>query len=239
MENATKALFTFAIVTTFIASLASLFGWQITQLGIVLQPWRTDSPLLFGLLLLFVGNFHYYTKIIEPAGETPEQTVLTLVGMVMMAALPIILVLEHLTPLRFFALTVYGALVVAKNYNLTSRFTAHDPLIYRIWTRRAILQTAICFGGAILFYVLMEPRFRPWLFDRFVDVSSRSFKPALGEIINLTFNLSFALVMLILYILHQKDLSDTKAVAVGNLPDLSPLKNEVSRRDRKRNRRRR
>jgi hypothetical protein len=209
LASANQALFNFTVVFMLIALIGALFGIDISQTGITVSPTRPDLPLIGGLLLLFIGNYNYYVHIIRPKEESPHEALVSLVGMLVMASLPLIVLWEPLRPWRYLAIAVYGALVVVKNHQLSKKYReGQDALIYRIWTRRALLQTGACFLIGIVFLQLTHPPYRDAWFHRILDAPVLVFKPTYGTLVNLTFNVMFLAAIVALYLLHHNDLID-------------------------------
>lgn len=209
MSIVNRALFTFAIVLIVLEVVGATFGIQIIYSGFVVQPRRTDLPLLLGLLILFVGNFNYYVRLIEPVGEPPGAALLSIGGMVTMAILPLVMLFEDFKPWRYLALTGYGLLVVSKNAQLLRRFDRGESrLIFRVWTRRAVVQTLVGVACGVGYYALIDRRSRQWVFQQLVVSSNISFTPRYDDIVNFVFNLGFLVGILTLYLLHHKDLND-------------------------------
>ena len=218
------------ILTRILFGLAVVGGLVGIVLGLVgpdLSPWRLEANwrhifLLIGLVVLFLGNFAYYMGPIENAGpETPSQTLLSVVGMLVMAALPMIVLSADFAPWRYLAIAVYGVLVVAKNVNLSHRLDAPAAQrLSRLWTRRAILQTALCFSAGALYFALIEPGVRSWLFQRLVDAPVLAFKPAFANAVHLVFSVSFLAIVVAMYVMNQKDLDELKSAGTRSFRDL-------------------
>ena len=208
MISANKALFTFAIIFTVVALVGSLFHIQISQGGIQVKPTLADAPLLVAMLILFVGNFNFYSKIIEPQGELALSALLSLFGMIVMALLPAVVLIERLLPWRYIAVTVYFVLVVLKNVDLSHHFSRADTRLFRIWRRRAAVHALLAFGSGVLFFCLTTLSSRRWIFARIIECPNLSFKPVYQDAVNWIFDLLFLLVVLVLFLVHHKDLND-------------------------------
>jgi hypothetical protein len=211
MSSANEALFKLAITILGIALLGSFLHHKVSLNGIDLTPRISDIPLLLGLLVIFIGNFNYYKALIEPHGESPQGALLSLGGMLVMALLPIVILVDTLLPWRFFVIGLYALLATVKNFELSRRFATHETaVVFRIWRRRAgsYFLAAIVFG--CVFFCLTNIGSRRRLFDRIIDCPNLSFKPAYEWVVNVIFNLTFLLSVLVLFILHHRDLEDLR-----------------------------
>jgi hypothetical protein len=179
-------LFTFA-VSIVLADFVVYFwpGSPLTQ-GLQTHPKFYDLPLLFGLLVLFCGNFNFYKRLIEPRGETPAAALYSLLGMLAMSSLPILMLLDPLLPYRYLILGCYSILVMIKNEQLKRRFRL-EPLgsRFRSWTLRSIYHCVAALAAGALYY---------YLFERF---------PAQHLWLTLIFNLLFVSVITARFILDQ------------------------------------
>jgi hypothetical protein len=207
--SANQTLFGLAVTVLGVAIIGSIVQGKMTLNGIDLKLSHSDIPLLLGLLVVFIGNFGFYKRLIEPEGEPPAAALLSLGGMLVMAALPIIILVERMLQFRYLMLALYAILIAIKNVELSSRFSSGDiNLVFRIWKRRASLHavTALFAGG--LFWCLIDTRGRLWLFSKIIDCPNLSFKPAYGFGVNMVFNCALLLSVGILFVLHHKDLAD-------------------------------
>jgi hypothetical protein len=223
MQVATRVLFGFAMIVGLGGILGGALSIDLSQWGLEAN-WR-HVPLLIGLLVLFLGNFAYYTGPIERAGEeTPAQTLLSLVGMLVMAALPVVVLSAGLAPWRYLAIAVYGVLVVLKNRDLSHRLDAPDARrLSRIWTRRAMLQTALCFGAGLLYFILIHPAARSSLFQRVIEAPVLTFRPAFANLVNLSFNTAFLVIVAAMFVVNHKDLQELKSTGASGLGTLKPI----------------
>jgi hypothetical protein len=223
MQVATRVLFASTMIGCLGGMLVAVVAWDLSGSGI--DASRSHLPLMLGLLVLFLGNFAYYTGPIEHAGEeTPAQTLLSLLGMIVMAGLPLVVLSARFAPWRYLAITVYGVLVVLKNHNLSHRLEGPAAQrLSRIWTRRAILQTALCFFAGLLYFILIDPAARTALFARLIDTRVIIFKPTYDRLVNLSFSVSFLLVVVAMFLVNHKDLQELKNTGGGDMRKLRPI----------------
>lgn len=204
---ALRTLFGIAVGIVTLGILAAVTGQRIVYAGLSIQGTLIDIPLLIGLLVLFYGHYDYYARILEPLGESPGATLFSLFGIVAMVAVPVVLAVETLKPARYLVLTAYGVLVAAKNYSLQRRFrTAPDSASFRVWTRRAVAQTAIGLLAGVVFYALMDVQWRTWIFGRLIECAAAEFRPTYEPMINLAFNSCFLVMVGWRFITRHSDL---------------------------------
>jgi hypothetical protein len=201
-------LFTGAVGLLLYDLLGSFLGHQLVQ-GIPIEPSLADIPLILGLLVLFRGNFNYYKKIIEPFGEPSGQGLFSLVGMLCMFSLPVVLFVRNLIPFRFLIMAAYGILIVVKNWQLKRRFRS-CPLgaHFKTWIRRAIAQTGAGVACGFLFYVLVAPNPRDWLFHLLIETPTLSFKSNYLSYVKLPFNIIFLMMCILLYLFEPLPLDE-------------------------------
>lgn len=206
-DIAVRTLFGLAVGIVALGILAALTRQRLVYANLSVQGTLSDLPLLIGLMILFYGNYNYYARIIEPLGEGPGAALFSLFGMVVMVALPVVLAVEALKPMRYFVLTAYGALIAAKNYGLRRRFRdVETAALFRAWSRRAVAQTAIGLAAGAIFYVLMDIRWRAWAFNQLIECADAKFRPSYEPTINLAFNIGFLLMIGWRFITGQRDL---------------------------------
>jgi hypothetical protein len=207
--SANDKLFGLAITILGVAIIGSAVQGKMTLNGIDLKLNRSDIPFLIGLLIVFIGNFNFYKKLIETKGEPAAAALLSLFGMLVMTALPIVVLVEKLLQFRYLALALYALLVTTKNFELSKRFSSGDiSRVFRIWRRRASLHSAVTIVAGVLFWRLINNDGRHWLFSKIIDCPNLSFKPVYDTAVNLTFNCTFLLSVVALFVLHHKDLED-------------------------------
>lgn len=150
-------LFTFAVSVVLGECFVCFWKDAAFLQGLPSHPKLTDIPLLFGLLVLFCGNFNFYKRLIEPRGETPGAALYSLLGMLAMAFLPILMLLDSLLWYRYIILGCYAILVMIKNELLKRRFQnealGHQ---FRLWTVRAVYHFVATMTAGTLFYVLLR-----------------------------------------------------------------------------------
>lgn len=211
MDAANNALFGFTILLILAELLGAVFRQSVGSGGITVTPHRADVPLLFGLVLLVAGNFNYYVKVVQPMGEKAGDALTSMIGMLAMASLPVLLTIDALRPVRYLILTGYGVLVVGKNLSLLRRAAERGDeraaVAFRVWIRRAAVQTVTGLAAAATFYVLTADPSRHWLFGLLIETGGQrvSFAPTYDAVVDLAFSTAFFAVILTLFLLHHQD----------------------------------
>jgi len=184
-------LFTFAVGIALADFVVCFWPDATFTQGLPTHPKLYDLPLLFGLLVLFCGNFNFYKRIIEPRGETPAAALYSLLGMLAMASLPILMLLDRLLPYRYLILACYSILVMIKNQQLKRRF-CDEPLggQFRTWMIRSAYHVVAALAAGALYCLLFK-----WF-------------PARHAALSLVFNLLFASVITVRFVLDQANVGN-------------------------------
>ncbi len=217
MDLCNRYLFTFGIGIILLSFVGCILRRQIIQAGLPISPKLTDIPLLFGLLVMLCGTFNFYKKVIEAVGEPPGAALYSVLGMAVTAALPVLLLFNELISFRYLILGLYGILVVIKNDQLRRRFAGNKlGLRFRVWERRAAIQTGLAWIGGVLFYLIIDlDRGRPLLqllLGRPFQISAH-----FEQLSALLFNVAFLVVTSLAFVKDQRELNNLDTVAESEL----------------------
>jgi peptidoglycan/LPS O-acetylase OafA/YrhL len=158
MDLCNSYIFTISVSIILIEFLGSfLTNSDAVAQGLPIKPSLYDIPLIFGLLVLVCANFNFYTRIIQPRGESALAALYSLIGMLSMASLPILTMNIHLAKFRFIFLGCYAVLVVIKNEQLKRRFKKDElGMHFQKWSRMALYHLLAAGIAGIIYYMAIS-----------------------------------------------------------------------------------
>jgi len=186
-----------AVVCTF----GGLRVLRISASGFDVQIHSVDILFILALLVVYVNAFTFYKKIICEIGESPNDSLVSLLGMLVMFAMAVVLFFERTFQYRFLILAMFAFAVFQKNIRLR-RSLASSALGVRFakWSRQARYSTIIAVVAAILFLAMFDPRLNQTWLPIFVDGHDVHFTQAYYEYAPAAFYVFFVLHSFKLYL---------------------------------------
>jgi hypothetical protein len=138
--------------------------------GFDVEIHSVDILFVIALIVIYINAFTYYKKVLCEVGESANDSLVSLLGMLVMFAMAVVLFFNRMFQYRFLILALFSFAVLQKN-NRLRKSLAYCALGARFlkWYRQARYSTILAVVAAVLFLMMFDPRINHLWLPAFID----------------------------------------------------------------------